>query len=277
MKVRHFCTTIERMPMQANFTPVKEATYKVLKYDMKRKDYVVTPMALSEIFPSNINVYFVANYPSVTVSNLQKKDNHTFTYEEPDKVKVSLDDTELKLVKKTKSSLKFGSEYYSTIMQLQKLHQFDKIVSISSLSVNQLMKFAKDKESRELQYFILPETENADQGKFTSFTYKETRSSTLEILKSLEIAEDALSVQDIDPNRIGHDFEALIKAGKIYNLKTEYRTIDYARYGVMLGVCAMIFIGATAINNAAILFSFGNQKTAGVQSPTLKSQLSLLF
>ena len=70
----------------------------------------------------------------------------------------------------------------------------------------------------------------------------------------------------MDLKLLSNDFEALIKDGEIYNIKSELRTTDFIKFSVfiILGLGSLLFF--TAFNSTIIALLF---KTEGKKS-TLK-------
>lgn len=247
---------------------IKPVQYNVLKFDAKRQDYVIQSTPLDEIFPSNKNIYFISNFPSLLTTHVNAEDEYSFDHKQPEKVKVSLDDSAMTLTRGGgEKVVSYGSSYYNTIMNLQKNQKFDQVVSISGLSANHLIKFARGREIREMQYFILPNSEDAEkklstQRKNKNYTNKEVRGSALDIMTKLDLADDALTKIPPNDSNLGYDFEALIKSGKIYNVKSQMKAKEQMKYWVLILGAIGIFAFGSAMNVFMMSFSFskGGQK-----------------
>ena len=131
-----------------------ETSYNVLKYDPKRRDYVIEKLTIAELLskqdtnfkPSTENgrlnkaqqsetklgenkgmkygaqsFYLISNYPSLMISHLSQDEDHAYNNSGDDsKVNVCLEDTQLMIQSNSAKEAKFGSEYCDTIMSLQK-------------------------------------------------------------------------------------------------------------------------------------------------------------
>jgi hypothetical protein len=98
--IRNFSTTIEAKPIQVNLNEVLAEKYNVLRYDHKRRDFIISSMKISEIFPKKRNMYFIANYPSLTLDKVNKGEEYTLDQRDNQNVIVSLDPLELNQVRK---------------------------------------------------------------------------------------------------------------------------------------------------------------------------------
>ena len=98
--IRNFTTTVQAKPLQVNLSEVQAEKYNVLRYDHRRRDYVISSMKISEIFPKKRNMYFIANYPSLTLDKVNKGEEYSLDQKDNENVIVSLDPMELNQVKR---------------------------------------------------------------------------------------------------------------------------------------------------------------------------------
>lgn len=119
--IRSFSTSIEAKPVQVNLNELQAEKYNVLKYDHKRKDFIISSMKVSEIFPKKRNMYFIANYPSLTLDKVGKGEEYTLDQKDNDSVFVSLDPLELNQVREenTTSELTIDHKFLFYILAIQ--------------------------------------------------------------------------------------------------------------------------------------------------------------
>ena len=190
---------------------------------------------------------------------VRENEAHAFSYETAvgDKTKVSLEDSELSLPRMRTNKYNIGSQYYNQLTHLQEDFQFDNIVSISPLSVQNLRKFAESNEVKEIHWFLLPGEAKTAVGKIKNIPNKEVKSVALSILKTLEFSEDAINTVKIGPTTVSDDFEAMIMSSKIYNLKSEMKTFDYLKIGSWILISLGLFSVASVINVHMINLTMG--------------------
>lgn len=188
------------------------------------------------------------------------------------KVLAHLENTEMKLIDSSSEGAATGSEYYQKITALQKQFDFDTLISVSQMSINNLTNFAKRNDIKELHHFILPgdcihEDKISPSDKATNFTSKEVKKVSLEILGQLEFTEDSIEKTPVNRMDLGKEFEAVIKSGKIYNLKASMGSITQAKLVLGIFIGMFTFVVLFSINNYLLKISLQNQLILKISTP----------
>ena len=159
------------------------------------------------------------------------------------KLKVSLEDSALSLSEAEKSVYNLGSHYYNNLINLQKSHKFDSIVTVSALSVNNLKKFARNNEVKDMQIFVVPEGANSIAAKNYNFPYSLVRSSSL-ITPLADINQLAIIAN------LSDNFEMMIESRKIRIIKGEQKTKERIISLSMMsfGVCFFVLLSFVNIH-----------------------------
>lgn len=174
----------------------------------------------------------------------------------------------LQLYNSDKHAISYTTDQYENIIKILGVHDTDRIVSISNLSYHELHKYARSTQSRGLQYFILPNSEDAEgemsiTRKSMSYTNKEVKESIQEIINQLEVADRVLSHNDL--SKLSNDFEAIIDSGKIVQVKRDYKGTDYFKIstGMMFSI---LFMSVASVMNMLMFKHYlsGYRGSAGV-------------
>ncbi|CAI2374149.1 unnamed protein product [Moneuplotes crassus] len=252
--LKRMYATVELRPILSTSDKLRMKKFNILRYDRFNKDYVVQEMTLDKIFPKNKSVCFLSNFPCLSYSQKNK-----LLKQRLDKSKFFKEG----LVSKTPSSALKGSNanplYISKFQKLKENYDFDSIVSVSNLSVDELKKFARKNEVEDFHWFLLPRGTSFMNTKLTALPNQRMKLTSLSIFNTLDLAECMVNKLELNEKILSNNFEALIKNSKIYDFNI--KAVSYNYYKILMIVLIPLgMIGlASAIRVHYIAFGMSNK------------------